>query len=84
MLLVLLQLCFLCGRFGCVCGGGGVRYHGLGMLGHYQVLGANILGLKYGCFLFNHFDGSQWLEIQCLSAHHAVILDSSGIHLRSL
>ena len=83
MLLVLLQLCFLCGRFGDVWGGG-IRYDGLGMLGHYQVLVANILGLKYGRFLFNHFDGSQWLEIQCLFAHHTVILDSSGIHLRSL
>ena len=81
MLLFLLQFCFLCCRFGCV---EEVRYHGLVMLGHNQVLAANILGLEYGRFLLNHFDGSQWLEMQCLSAHHAVILDSSGIHLRSL
>lgn len=80
MLPVLLQLCSLCGRLG---GVGGLRYDGLEMLGHYQVLGVNILGLEYG-LLLNHFDGSQWLEIQRLSAHHTIVIDSSGIHLRSL
>lgn len=80
MMLVLLQLCSLCSRLG---GVGGIRYD-LEMLGHYQVLGANILGLEYGCLLLNHFDGSQWLEIQRLSAHHTIVIDSSGINLRSL
>lgn len=78
MLLVLLQLCFLCGRFGCVGGKVSWSWDARAQSG----TGAEHFGL--GRFLLNHFDGSQWLEMQCLSAHHAVILDSSGIHLRSL